>query len=91
VSALAGRSVLVTGGATGLGRAIVTRFLAEGASVTVLQRTEERAAALRRETRGAPVVVTTGDVRSLADNERAVAEAVGAFGTLDCFIGNAGM
>ena len=81
----------MTGGATGLGRAIVTRFLAEGASVAVLQRTEERATALRRDTRGSPVIVTTGDARSLADNERAVADAVAAFGALDCFIGNAGI
>jgi len=81
----------VTGGATGLGRAIVRRFLAEGASVAVLQRTEERAAALRKETAGSPVVVTTGDARSLEDNERAVADAVKAFGGLDCFVGNAGI
>ena len=86
MGALEGESVLVTGGASGLGRAIVERFLEEGARVAVLDRTPERLGDL-----GARVEAIGGDVRSLADNQRAVEAAVARFGKLDCAIGNAGI
>jgi NAD(P)-dependent dehydrogenase (short-subunit alcohol dehydrogenase family) len=82
--------VLITGAGSGLGRAIVERFVAEGAQVGALEVNPDKAAALR----GAypdEVRVTVGDATSLADNQRAVAETVGAFGRLDVFVGNAGV
>lgn len=86
---LEGRIALVTGGASGIGRAVVERFLTEGARVAVLDASEKNVAALRDEI---PNVVTThGDVSSFEDNERAVAAAVAAHGALDTFIGNAGI
>lgn len=87
---LDGKVALVTGGASGLGRAIVARFIEEGANLCVLDRSQERCARLRDEFAGA-INATQGDVTSLADNQRAVAECVGRFGKLDCFIGNAGI
>src|SRR5688572_24314091 len=68
---LDGQVALVTGGASGLGRAIVARFVAEGARVAVLDRSAEGLDALRRE-HGERVTVTPGDVRDVAANERAV-------------------
>jgi NAD(P)-dependent dehydrogenase (short-subunit alcohol dehydrogenase family) len=88
--ALGGESTLITGGASGLGRAIVERLLEEGAAVTVLDRTPERLADLA-ETQSARLAVIGGDVRSLADNQAAVEAAVTRFGKLDCAIGNAGI
>ena len=85
---LEGKAVLVTGGASGLGRAIVERFLEEGARVAILDRSKERSEQLASSLGIAAVV---GDVTSLADNRRAVAEAVEKFGKLDCFVGNAGI
>lgn len=81
---------LVTGGASGLGRAIVERFLDEGARVAILDRSRERSEeiAVRLGDRVATIV---GDVTSLPDNQRAVAETVKRFGGLDCFVGNAGI
>ncbi|HXR36439.1 MAG TPA: 3-(cis-5,6-dihydroxycyclohexa-1,3-dien-1-yl)propanoate dehydrogenase, partial [Candidatus Binataceae bacterium] len=64
-----GQVALVTGGASGLGKTLVERFLQEGDRVST----------------------TVGDVTLLADNRRAVADTVGRFGRLDCFIGNAGV
>lgn len=87
---LEGESVLITGGASGLGRAVVERFLGEGARVTVLDRNADALAGLKNAF-GDRVASFAGDVRSLEDNRAAVAVAVSHFGKLDCFIGNAGI
>jgi len=81
--------VLITGGGSGLGLALVERFLEEGARVAVLERSAQKVASLRERFDVARVVVVEGDVTSYADNERAVNAAVDAFGKLDTFIGNA--
>ena len=88
MSRLDGQAVLITGGGSGLGRALVERFVAEGASVGVLERSAEKCAALEKDFGGA-VVAECGDVRSFADNRHAVEAVVARFGKLDCFIGNA--
>jgi NAD(P)-dependent dehydrogenase (short-subunit alcohol dehydrogenase family) len=87
---LDGQVALVTGGGSGIGRAVVARFIEEGARVGVLDRVSARAGELRAEF-GNAVVALTGDVAQLGDNKRAVAETVGAFGRLDIFVGNAGV
>jgi NAD(P)-dependent dehydrogenase (short-subunit alcohol dehydrogenase family) len=87
---LDGQVALVTGGGSGIGRAVVARFAEEGARVGVMDRVAERADRLRADF-GNSVVALTGDVAQLGDNKRVVAETVGAFGHLDIFIGNAGV
>ena len=81
---------LVTGGGSGIGLGIVKRFVAEGARVMVLERMPERVTELESEF-GGSVKAIQGDVTRLADNQRAVSEAVSAFGKLDIFIANAGV
>ena len=85
---LEGTTALVTGGGSGLGRAVVERFIAEGATVGVLELNPDKAKLLTEEL-GGSVVVVEGDATDLDDNRRAVAETVGAFGKLDTFVGNA--
>src|SRR5947209_4911959 len=87
---LDGQVALVTGGGSGIGRAVVARFIEEGARVGVLDRVSDRAAGLRSEF-GDAVLALAGDVAQLADNKRAVADTVAAFGRLDIFVGNAGV
>src|SRR4051794_41880357 len=87
---LDGQIALVTGGGSGIGRAVVARFVEEGARVGVMERVATRAEELRDEF-GEAVVGIAGDVARLEDNRRAVAEAVRAFGRLDAFVGNAGI
>ena len=87
---LAGETALVTGGASGLGRAIVERFIGEGACVAVLDRSADRLRGLEADHPG-KVLGCPGDVRSLADNKAAVARCCEAYGKLDCAIGNAGV
>lgn len=87
---LDGEVVLVTGGASGLGRAIVDRFVAEGARVAVLDRSPERLAQMERDL-GSAVIGISGDVRSLNSNKEAASVCVRQFGKIDCLIPNAGI
>jgi NAD(P)-dependent dehydrogenase (short-subunit alcohol dehydrogenase family) len=87
---LDGRVALVTGGGSGIGRAVVARFVEEGARVGILDRVASRAEELRS-VFGDKVVALAGDVAQLADNKAAVAATVANFGRLDVFVGNAGI
>ncbi|WP_293902584.1 3-(cis-5,6-dihydroxycyclohexa-1,3-dien-1-yl)propanoate dehydrogenase [Phenylobacterium sp.] len=90
MGALDGEVVLISGGASGLGRAIVERFLEEGAQLAVFDRSAERLAELAAE-HPDRIEAVVGDVRAFADNQRAVDACVARFGKLDCAIGNAGI
>jgi NAD(P)-dependent dehydrogenase (short-subunit alcohol dehydrogenase family) len=87
---LDGQVALVTGGGSGIGRAVVARYVEEGARVAVLDRVAARGAELRAEF-GDKIVALSGDVARLADNKAAVAATINAFGRLDIFVGNAGI
>ncbi len=87
---LDGYAALVTGGGKGIGRAVVDRFVAEGAMVAALVRSESDAADLIAE-HGDTVAPVVGDVRSWASNKEAVETAVSRFGKLDALVPNAGV
>ena len=89
---LAGRFAVVTGGAQGIGRAIVERFLDSGAAVAIWDRDK----ALRREDRDGTeeprqVAAIACDVTDLKDVERARDDTVKAFGRIDILVNNAGI
>ena len=87
---LDGQVALVTGGGSGIGRAVVERYVEEGARVAVMDRIPGRGEELRARF-GDQVSAISGDVSRFDDNKRAVAETVAAFGRLDIFVGNAGV
>jgi 2,3-dihydroxy-2,3-dihydrophenylpropionate dehydrogenase len=87
---LEGKTALITGGGSGLGRAIAERFVDEGARVLVFDRSRDKLDQLS-DVLGASLVTYAGDVTSPADNSGAVAAALAAFGQLDVFVGNAGL
>lgn len=87
---LTGEVVLITGGASGLGRALVDRFVAEGAKVAVLDKSAERIAQLESD-HGDTVLGIVGDVRSLEDQKQAASRCVARFGKIDTLIPNAGI
>src|SRR3546814_15691671 len=72
---LKGEVALVTGGGAGLGRAIVDRYVAEGARVAVLDKSAAGLEEIRKR-HGDAVVGIEGDVRSLDSHREAVARCV---------------
>jgi NAD(P)-dependent dehydrogenase (short-subunit alcohol dehydrogenase family) len=90
---LEGKIALVTGGASGIGRATAVAMAREGARVAVADRSEEGAAAtvaLTNTARGQAIAIG-GDVTREADVAAMVARTVSAFGRLDCAFNNAGV
>ncbi|GLZ09112.1 3-phenylpropionate-dihydrodiol/cinnamic acid-dihydrodiol dehydrogenase [Actinomadura sp. NBRC 104412] len=87
---LDGRVALVTGGGSGIGRAVVDRFVAEGARVGVLERDPRRAEALTRD-HGDRVTVEVGDVRAPEAHAASVARTLDVHGRLDAYVANAGV
>jgi len=90
MGALEGQVALVTGGSSGIGRAVVDRYIEEGARVGVVDLVKERLDELSAQY-GNKIVCIEGDVTELEPNKRAVAQTVKAFGKLDVFVANAGV
>jgi rhamnulose-1-phosphate aldolase/alcohol dehydrogenase len=89
---LATRIALVTGAASGIGKAIAQRFAAEGACVVIADLDEDRARAAAAEIGGTDVAVGVGaDVSDAAAVAAAVDAALLAFGGLDLVVNNAGL
>jgi NAD(P)-dependent dehydrogenase (short-subunit alcohol dehydrogenase family) len=90
---LASKSALVTGGASGIGRATALAMAREGARVAVSDQTEDSAAATVAliNAAGGQAIAVGGDVTNEADVAQMVARSVAAFGRLDCAFNNAGI
>jgi 2-hydroxycyclohexanecarboxyl-CoA dehydrogenase len=86
-------AVIVTGGASNIGRGIVHVLAAEGARLAIVDRDPARAEATASEARarGAKqVLVVAADVTDLAATEAAVGAALHAFGAIDVLVANVG-
>jgi NAD(P)-dependent dehydrogenase (short-subunit alcohol dehydrogenase family) len=88
---LADKVAIVTGGGRGIGRAIVERFVAEGAAVMVTQRSEHEGRELcdRLAATGAAVEFEPADGREPAAVARVVARTLSHFGRADTLVNNA--
>ena len=87
---LDGKVAVVTGGAQGLGRAMVELFVAHGARVVIADTNRGTGEALAKEL-GEVVAFERTDVAEAGDVQAAVAAAVALFGGLHVFVNNAGI
>jgi NAD(P)-dependent dehydrogenase (short-subunit alcohol dehydrogenase family) len=88
---LKGRTILITGGGTGLGRSMALRFAELGANIFLLGRREEPLKQTADDIRGkgTRAAYATADVRDFAAVESAVASAEKELGSIDTLVNNA--
>jgi NAD(P)-dependent dehydrogenase (short-subunit alcohol dehydrogenase family) len=84
---------IVTRGASGIGKEVATRFVAEGGSVVINGRDRAKAEAAAREIdpKGKRALVHVGDIALPATGEAVVKTATDQFGRLDVLFNNAGI
>jgi len=91
---LTGKHILITGGSKGIGLACARTFLAEGALVTLVSRSQENLlaaqSALLKEAPSATVNIIAADLRDAAEAERAVDAVERDFGAVDVLVNSAG-
>ncbi len=88
---LAGKVVIVTGGASGIGRATAARLVEEGASVTIVDLNEENLLRVARELGEENVLWVTADVSVPSDVDRYFEATIERFGRVDGLFNNAGI
>jgi NAD(P)-dependent dehydrogenase (short-subunit alcohol dehydrogenase family) len=88
VNRLSGRRVIVTGGAQGIGAAIVRTFAGEAAHLTVLDGCAEAAARLAEQVGGRASVADLSDVSATRE---AMQQAIARLGGVDILVNNAGV
>ncbi|WP_374285864.1 glucose 1-dehydrogenase [Lactococcus sp.] len=90
---LENKVAVITGGASGIGRAVAERFIKEGAKVVIADINEERLAETAKEIRetGGTIETIRTDVRSEEDNKQMIKFAIEKFGQLDILFCNAGI
>jgi len=90
--ALKGKTIIITGGGTGLGKAMGTYFLKLGANLVITSRKLEvlkQTAVEMETTTGGKVMAISCDVRKYEEVENMLAEAVNTFGKVDVLLNNA--
>jgi short-subunit dehydrogenase len=87
-----GKVAIVTGGSSGLGRAIAAALVGRGASVVIAARGAEQLEAVAAELRagGGDVLAVPADITQQPDVDALVARAIERFGRLDMLVNNAG-
>ena len=90
---LENKVVVITGAASGMGKAMATRFAAEGAKVVAADWHGESldAAVAEIAATGAEIIGVQGDVSKRSDAEKIIDEAVAKFGRVDVLCNNAGV
>ena len=87
-----GRTAIVTGAGTGIGKVLATRLAQDGANIVVADiRNHDVAAAEIAKDTGAKTLGLKIDVSSIADTERMAEETLKVFGSIDVLVNNAAM
>ncbi|OPX94650.1 MAG: Gluconate 5-dehydrogenase [Syntrophorhabdus sp. PtaU1.Bin002] len=85
------KSVVITGGTKGLGKAMAKAFLDEGASVAVNGRNKDAIAKFQEEFKDKPILAFNTDVTDYEGMEDMASRVIGAWGKIDILINNAGI
>lgn len=91
-NSLKGHVIVVTGGGSGLGKAMTTYFLQLGASVVITSRNFEKLLAAKKELEqktGGKVLPVKCDVRNYTEVENVLEETIKTFGKVDGLLNNA--
>lgn len=91
---LKGKVALITGGDSGIGRAVSLAFAKEGADISIVYYNEHEDAQITKtyvEKQGGKCLLIAGDLRSEAFCKQAVADTVALLGHLDLLVNNAGV
>lgn len=85
--------IIITGGSSGIGKALASHFGVKGSRVLITGRVKEEleAAVAELSNKGIEIVGCQGDVSLKADNDRMVDLAISKFGKIDVLINNAGI
>lgn len=83
--------IVITGGASGMGRAMAVKFINEGAKVVAVDINETRLSELASELATANLITLAADISKKESNERMIDLAIEKFGKLDILVNNAGI
>lgn len=86
-----GKTVIVTGASSGIGRGIAERFAAEGANLAIVSRSREDLEAVAKGLDAARTLIVPGSVADDGFAEALVRRTVERFGALDTLVNNAGV
>ncbi len=86
-----GKTIAVTGGSDGIGKALVEILLAAGANVSTCARSEAKLAALAQHNVGKPLLCVPTDVSIYDDCKIFIEKTIAQFGGIDVLINNAGI
>ena len=86
---LKGKTALITGGASGIGRGIALVLAEEGVDLAVASRNPDPAVIAEIESKGVKCVRISADVSQEAEVVHMVEQAIEALGQIDCFVNNA--
>ncbi len=85
------KTVFITGGSTGIGRAAVCKFIAEGWNVGFMDCNADAAAELSAELNSDKLLFVPGDIKKHTDIKNAVAKTAATFGQINSLFSNAGI
>ena len=85
--------VIITGGSSGIGKALAEKFGSEGSKIMITGRNEDELTKTVQELQKKNIVVTgfRADVSREEDNQKMAAETIRQYGTIDILINNAGI
>lgn len=88
---LTGKTVVITGGSSGIGKGAAAHFLREGCNVAICARNESKLEAMRGEHRGEALFAMRADVTDIQALNAFGEAALRRFGRVDVWINNAGL